>query len=75
MIYKSTNINKTNNHLSSKKKRMLKKTTIYGSGNPGPGLEQAQKCGRLNWLMGSLEDPLSRWRRVPIIKRGGLGPH
>jgi hypothetical protein len=22
-----------------------------------------------------VEDPLSRWRRVPIIKRGGLGPH
>ena len=24
-----------------------KKTMIYDIGNPGPGLEQAQKCGRV----------------------------
>lgn len=28
------------------------KNTKFADGNPGPGLEQAQKCG-LNWIMGS----------------------
>ena len=35
------NINKTNNHISLN----LKKTTINGTGNPGPGLGRAYKCG------------------------------
>jgi hypothetical protein len=26
-----------------------------------PGLGQAQKCGRLNWLMGSQSSPLDNW--------------
>jgi hypothetical protein len=41
----STNIYKTNNHLSSQPKNT--KTTTYGVGNPGPGLGQAQKCHRV----------------------------
>jgi hypothetical protein len=37
----STNINKTDNHLSLK----IKTTTTYDVRNPGPGLEQTQTCG------------------------------
>ena len=29
-----------------------KKTTTYDVGNPGPGLEQAQKCGRIKPING-----------------------
>jgi len=37
MVNNSTNINKTNNHLSSQLN--TKKFTTYDVGNPGPGLE------------------------------------
>jgi hypothetical protein len=44
----------TNYHLSSQLNSMnTKKTTTYDVGNPGPGLGQAQKCGRVkpvNWI-------------------------
>jgi hypothetical protein len=58
VIYKaflsdSTNTYKTNNHLSPQiieyKKRIM--TYIYGIGNPGPGLGQAPKCGRVNQVL------------------------
>ena len=67
MVNNSTNINKTNNHLSPQQQSPLtsttitshlnslniNKTTTYVVGNPGPGLGQAQKCGRIKPMMGS----------------------
>ena len=46
MINNLTNINKTNHQLLPK---IIghKKDHNYDVGNPGPGLEQAQKCDRL----------------------------
>jgi hypothetical protein len=44
----STNINKTDNHLSLK----IKTTTTYDVRNPGPGLEQTQTCGDVKLLIG-----------------------
>ena len=44
----STNINKTNNHLS----QITKKTTTCEVGNPGPGLGQAQKSGMVKLVNG-----------------------
>ena len=57
MVNNSTNINKTNNHLSSeltehKKKRGI---TTYDIGNPDPGLGHTQKCG------GVKPSPLDNW--------------
>ena len=49
----SNNINKTNNHLSSKLNSLnTKKTTTYDFQNPGPGLGQAQKHGRVKPVNG-----------------------
>jgi len=45
MVNNSTNINNTNNHLIEHKE----KTTTYIVENPGPGLGQAQKCGRVKY--------------------------
>jgi hypothetical protein len=36
----------TNDYPSPQIIELLKKTTIYADWNPGPGLWQAQKCGR-----------------------------
>jgi hypothetical protein len=47
MVKNSTNMNKTNNHLSSYLTEHKKKTMTDDVGNPGPGLGQAQKCGRV----------------------------
>jgi hypothetical protein len=48
MVNNSTNINKTNNHLSLQINMLnIKKTMTYDVGNPGPGLELAQKCGEV----------------------------
>ena len=48
MVNNSTNINKTNNHLSSQLNSLnTDKTTTYYVGNPGPGLGQAHKSGRV----------------------------
>jgi hypothetical protein len=44
----STNINKTDNHLSL----IIKTTTTYDVRNPGPGLEQTQTCGEVKPLIG-----------------------
>jgi len=33
----------------------------YDVGYPGPGLGQAQKCGRVKQLMGSQPSPLNNW--------------
>jgi hypothetical protein len=46
MVINSININKTNNHLSSWLTEH-KKIKTYDVGNPGPGLGQAHKCGRV----------------------------
>ena len=51
MVNKSTSVNKTNNHLSSQI-TIQEQTTTYGIGKPGPGLEQAQKCGRVKLVNG-----------------------
>jgi hypothetical protein len=48
MVNNSTNINKTNNHLSLQINTVnIKKTMTYDVGNPGPGLKLAQKCGEV----------------------------
>jgi hypothetical protein len=47
MVNKSTNINKTNNHLSPQTTEYQKKTMTYGIRNPCLGLAQAQKYGRV----------------------------
>jgi len=46
MANNSTNINKTDNHLSSQK------TMTYDIGNLGPGLGQAQTCGTFKTVNG-----------------------
>jgi hypothetical protein len=52
MVSNSTNINKTNNHLSPQTIEHKKKTMTYGIGNPvlvwDRHLGQALKCARLN---------------------------
>ena len=52
MVNNSTNINKTNNHLSLQTIER-KKTMAYGVGNRGPGLGQVQKSAGFNFLVGS----------------------
>jgi hypothetical protein len=44
------NFNKENNHLSLN--THTQKTMTYDVGNPSPGLEQAQQCGRVKLLNG-----------------------
>ena len=65
MIHNSTNINKQtiNSHLNSLN---TKKTMTYDIGNLGPGLGQTQRCGGLNWLMGSQSSPLDYWISVGL---------
>ena len=50
IVNNSNNINKTNNQLSSE--RTNKKTMTYDVGNPGTGLGQVQKCGRIKLVNG-----------------------
>jgi hypothetical protein len=45
IVNNSTKINKTNNHISPIEHKI--KTMIYDVGNPGLGLLQAQKFGRV----------------------------
>jgi hypothetical protein len=52
MVNNSNNINKTNNHLSTQNIEHKKKTITYGIGNSGPGLGQAQQCGRVKPING-----------------------
>ena len=54
----SFNINISNNHLSLQLIEYKHNTMIYNHGNPGPGLEQAHKCGGVKPLMGSQPIPL-----------------
>jgi hypothetical protein len=49
-----TNINSRQSPLTSTIEHE-KKTTTYDVGNPGPGLEQAQKCGRIKPDQSSLD--------------------
>jgi hypothetical protein len=45
-----SNVNKTNNHLSPQIIEHKKTHDIsYGIGNPGPGLGETQRCGRVEW--------------------------
>ena len=58
MVNISTNINKTNNHLSLQIIEHKKTTTYNDLGHPGPDMGQLQIWGGdLNWLMGP-GDPL-----------------
>ena len=52
MVNNSANINKTNNHISLQPIAHKKKTMTYDVVNPGPGLGQAQKCGRVKLVDG-----------------------
>jgi len=52
IVNNSTNINKTNNHLPPQIIKH-KKTTSFSVGNPGPGLVQEQKCGRVKPVNGT----------------------
>jgi hypothetical protein len=48
MVNNSTNVSKTNNHLSQQIKSLsIQQTKTYDLKNAGPGLGQAQKCGRI----------------------------
>ena len=47
-----TNINKTNNHLSSQVIEHNKHIITRGIGNTDPGLGQSQKCGRIKSVNG-----------------------
>ena len=46
MVSHSTNVKQTNGYLSPQVVKH-KICSIYVDGNPGPGLGQAQKCGRV----------------------------
>ena len=48
MVINSTNMNKTNNKLSS----LLNTKKTYDVGNPGPGWAQAQKCNGVKSVNG-----------------------
>jgi len=51
MVINSTNINKTNNHLSTELNSLnTTMTTTYDVGNPCPGLGQSPKCGVVNGI-------------------------
>ena len=54
MVNNSININKTNNHLSPQPLNIKKNTMTYEAGNPGPGLGQAEKCGKVKLVNGIL---------------------
>jgi hypothetical protein len=48
MVDNSTNVSKANNHLSQQIKSLsIQQTKTYDLKNAGPGLGQAQKCGRI----------------------------
>ena len=61
MANNSTNIKKTNSHLSPQSIEQKRPWNV----NPGPGLEQAPKCGGVNRLMGF---PLQQYRYKHTIK-------
>jgi len=60
MVNNSTNINKTNNYITTLIIVHKKKMT-YWVGNQSHGLGQAQQCGRLNRLMGSKPSSFDNW--------------
>jgi hypothetical protein len=57
MVINSTNINKTNNHLSMN----TKKTMTYDVGNPGLGLGHAQIFGMVKPVIGIQLSSLDNW--------------
>jgi hypothetical protein len=58
MVNNSTNIKKMNNHFNSLN---IEKTMTYEVGNPGLGLGQAQKYGRIKLVNGISTLPLCRF--------------
>ena len=58
MVNNSTNI--IISHLNSL--NIKKKITTYDVGNPAPGFEQAQQCGRVKPVNRIQTPPLSSWR-------------
>ena len=76
--------NKTNNHLSPQLIELnLKKDHDIWCWNPGPGLEQAQKCGRVKspnymyfqhpvLLLISIDNRIFDHSRLPMSKRVGV---
>jgi len=62
MVINSTNINKTNNHLSSYLNSLnTKKATTYDVGNLSPDLGQAQPCGGIKPVNGNTTPPFENW--------------
>jgi hypothetical protein len=64
MVINSTDINKTNKQIISHfnwAHWTQKKTTAIDVENPGPGLGQAHKCGRVNQFMRFQPSPLDNW--------------
>ena len=52
MVNNSTDINKTNNHLSPQLIEHKNKNMTYDIGNLSPYLGKAQKCGRVKLVNG-----------------------
>ena len=57
MIINSTNINKTNTHLSHELKLL---NMTYDFRNLDPGMKRAQKCGRVKQINAIMGSQLSR---------------
>ena len=74
MVINSTNINKMNKHSPTFHLNWThwtkRKNTTYNVGNPGPGLGQAQKCWRVERLMGSQPFPLDLDLQRQYINKG-----
>jgi hypothetical protein len=71
MVKKSTDISTKRTIIFHLNSLSIKKTTTYEVRNPGPGLRQAQKCGRVKYIngiptlplliTGSQPTPLDNW--------------
>ena len=65
-VNNSTNINKTNNHLSLQIIEHKKKTMTCDAGNPGPGLRQAQKvlilCSKNQYKLYLIQSNMFKWQ-------------
>jgi hypothetical protein len=58
VVFSSINNHKTNFRLSTQLNKHIKKTTTYDIENPGPGLGQVQKRGRVKSING-IQTPTS----------------
>jgi hypothetical protein len=61
MVSNSTNINKTNIHLSHQLIKQTKPRHTYHDGNPSTDVGQAQKCGRVKPVNGIPNLPHDSW--------------